>query len=99
MKVVFRTSALADIAGIHRYIAHDNLQAAAVVAERIFRATWRLELFPLSGRKGAVEGTRELVVPRLPYIVVYEVTAATVDIIAVFHAAQDRPRRSPSSEG
>jgi plasmid stabilization system protein ParE len=40
----------------------------------------------------AVETTRELVVPRLPYIAVYHVMDDEVQIIAAFHAAQNVPR-------
>ncbi len=50
-------------------------------------------MFPLSGRRGSVEGTYELVVPRLPYIAVYRITAF-VEIVAIFHAAQDRSEES-----
>lgn len=43
------------------------------------------------GRSGAEPGTREWVVPRLPYIVVYEAHEVRDEIIviAVFHGAQD----------
>lgn len=92
MKVVFRKSALFDIENIHRFIARDNPHAAKQVAARIRDATRRLEQFPLSGRRGAVEGTHELIVSRLPYIVVYEIMSETVEVMAVFHAAEDRDR-------
>ena len=55
----------------------------------------RLADFQLSGRRGAVDGTRELVVSRLPFIAVYRVMEAYVEIVAVFHAAQDKPRGTP----
>lgn len=44
------------------------------------------------GRIGRVEGTREWVVPRLPYIVVYMLREERDElvVIAVFHGAQDR---------
>jgi plasmid stabilization system protein ParE len=44
------------------------------------------------GHAGRVPGTFEWVVPRLPYIVVYEVDQAEGQVIvtAVFHGAQDR---------
>jgi toxin ParE1/3/4 len=54
------------------------------------------------GRAGRDEGTREWVVPRLPYMVVYEVDEDRneVIVIAVFHGAQDwrarlKERREP----
>jgi toxin ParE1/3/4 len=92
MKVYFTTAARADIATIHEYISRDNPQAARRVVAAIERSTDRLTLFPYSGRPGAVEATRELIVPRLPYIAVYRVMEAAVEIISVFHAKQDRPR-------
>jgi len=49
-----------------------------------------LEIFPESGRPGNAPPTREIVVPGLPYIVVYAVAGTDVEIIAVFHAARDR---------
>jgi toxin ParE1/3/4 len=92
MIVRFSPSAKADIQSIYDYIASDNRVAAARVVAAIESATDRLSLFPLSGRIGAVEETRELVIPRLPYIAVYHVTDDEVQIIAIFHAAQDIPR-------
>jgi addiction module RelE/StbE family toxin len=92
MKVLFSTAARADIAAIHDYIAARNPQAARSATAQIEKSTDRLSQFPHSGRLGAIAGTRELVVRRLPYIVVYRVTEEAVEIVAVFHAAQDIPR-------
>ena len=92
MNVTFTKAAQADIAEIHRYIAWENPAAASNVVAAIERATTRLSIFPLSGRIGAVETTRELVIPKLPFIAVYQITTDAVEIIAVFHAAQDKPR-------
>jgi toxin ParE1/3/4 len=60
---------------------------------RIETAIDRLVTFPESGRRGRVEGTRELVVPDTPFIVAYRPTGSTVDILSVVHSA----RRWPSS--
>jgi addiction module RelE/StbE family toxin len=92
MKVSFTEAARRDIAAIYDYISRDNPEAAKRVIAAIERATDRLSPFPFSGRIGAVEATRELVIPGLPYIGVYSVTEDAVEIIAVFHAKQDRPR-------
>jgi toxin ParE1/3/4 len=89
--VRFSKEAHDDILRIHDYIAKENPSAAASVIAAIEQSTERLADFPLSGRTGAVEGTRELVLQRLPFIVVYRVTEL-VEIIAVFHAAQNIPR-------
>ena len=88
----FRQSALADVAALHDYIANSNPRAAKRTVQRIQTSIDRLKQFPRIGRQGAVPGSRELVVSGLPYIVVYEVTSQSVEIIAVFHASIDRDR-------
>jgi len=49
--------------------------------------------FPHSGRIGRVEGTRELPLPPLPFIVVYRVVeqANIVETVNVIHAVQRWP--------
>ena len=47
-------------------------------------------MFPASGRLGQVPGTREVVVPGLPYVVVYTHDETRVDVVAIFHGAQKR---------
>jgi toxin ParE1/3/4 len=107
MTVQFLPEAQSDIQSIFDFIAlHDPVMASRVVGQ-IQRATDRLAVFPFSGRVGAVVPTRELVVPRLPYIVVYSVgpdsldpdslgpdslDIDTVTVIAVFHTSQNSPR-------
>ncbi len=94
MKLRFSRAAKADIQSIFDYIAKDNPRIAARVVGEIETATQRLAQFPLSGRAGAVHETRELVVPRLPYIAVYQITLDAVEIIAIFHAVHNKPRSS-----
>ncbi len=92
MRVSFSKASQIDIQSIFDYILPENPAAARRVVTAIESATTRLEEFPLSGRTGAVEGTRELVITQLPYIVVYRVRQDFVEIVAVFHAAQNKPR-------
>ena len=90
MTIHWRRPAVNDLANIRDTIARDNPVAAGTVIERILRSVERLERFPLSGRSGRVTGTREIVVPGLPYIVVYIGASDAIDIVAVFHGAQSR---------
>jgi addiction module RelE/StbE family toxin len=92
MRVQFSRAAQADIQSIYDFIAFENPAAAKRVISEIELAVNRLADFPLLGRTGAVENTRELALSRLPYIVVYAVGEDAVEIIAVFHAAQDKQR-------
>lgn len=90
MTIRWRLEAVTDLARIREHIALDRPRSAVAVTEAVLRATDRLEAFPRSGRTGVVPGTRELVVPGLPYIVVYLEDGASVDVIAVVHSARDR---------
>jgi addiction module RelE/StbE family toxin len=76
---------------IFDYIEGDSLQAAIVVDNRIRVQIERLAEFPESGRPGRVEGTRELVIHRTPYIAAYRTVGDTVRILRVLHGAQRWP--------
>ena len=73
------------------YIAEHNPAAAARLEQRIIDATDQLVEHPHLGRAGRVPGTRELVVARTPYIVVYEIDRDVVRILRVLHTAQRWP--------
>ncbi|WP_054142972.1 type II toxin-antitoxin system RelE/ParE family toxin [Bosea sp. AAP35] len=52
-------------------------------------AARKLPRFPALGRLGRQPETRELSVSGLPYLIVYEVGAEAVTILAIFHTARD----------
>jgi toxin ParE1/3/4 len=79
--------------GIHARIAADNPAAAKRVVQTIEHATYRLREFPSSGRSGRIAGTSELIVHRLPYIIVYRVKEGELQILRVFHTAIEWPER------
>ena len=91
MPVVWAPQAIEDIARITRYIAAENPVAAVHVARELLVAGDSLAVFPRRGRPGSLPGRRELVAVT-PYIIVYRLLADdTVDILRIWHAAQDRP--------
>ena len=47
--------------------------------------------FVIFDRRGRIVGTRELVFPGLPYIVAYRIKDQIVDIVRIYHGAQDWP--------
>ena len=47
--------------------------------------------FPNRGRLGKKEGTRELVMSPLPYIVVYDVREDATYVVRILHGAQQWP--------
>jgi toxin ParE1/3/4 len=89
--IFWSADATADLRGLRRYIAQDAPGTAAVVVARLREAVEGLEQFPSRGRPGRQAGTRELVVPRTPYVVVYRVTDEAVQVLRILHGAQDWP--------
>ena len=70
-----------------RHIQQDNPAAARNVAQAVIDRIEQLAAFPGLGRPGEVKGTRELVSP--PYVVVYRSTEEIVEILHIWHGAQD----------
>jgi toxin ParE1/3/4 len=83
--------ALADVERIARRIAEDKPLAAPPFVAEVRRSVDRLTDFPLLGRAGPADDTRELVVHR-NYLVTYRVRADEVQVLQVWHVARDRPR-------
>lgn len=91
MKVVWLREASSALDIHYDYLASRNPKAATFVFRRIVDSTKRLRQFPESGRQGRFLGTREVIVPGIPYIVVYRVSASAVEILRVFHTSTDWP--------
>ena len=67
-----------------------NPRAAHVMAVRILESARRLREQPAIGRPGRITGTREWTVDRTPYLLVYRVQDGAVQVLHVWHEAQDR---------
>jgi toxin ParE1/3/4 len=70
------------------YLQGESAGGAIAVRRRVLETVQRLGQMPRSGRVGRVEGTREAVVPRSPYIVVYRVSDQAVEVIGIWHGAR-----------
>lgn len=90
MKIIWLASAEHDLDALTDYIAEDNPQTALQVFTYIRHAIEKLKTYPHLGREGRITRTRELIIPQLPYIVVYTVTKE-VRILAVLHTSRKWP--------
>jgi len=92
MKVILREAAYGDLDRIFDWIAKDRPRSAHAVIERILESAERLGRFPHLGHVGRLPNTFEWVVPGLPYVLVYRISAdpGVIDVITVVHGAQDR---------
>lgn len=91
MRLRWSAFAAIDREAIFDFIAVGSPQAAATVDERIRKQIEGLVQFPEKGRIGRVEGTRELVIDRTPFIVVYCIVNDVVRILRLLHGAQIWP--------
>lgn len=92
--VTWSREALDDIKVQVKHIAKDSPVAATRVADRI-RDTGKALGDMATGRPGRVTGMYEKSVPRLPYIIAYELTnqggQEAVAILRVIHTSRDWP--------
>ena len=73
------------------YIAQDNPLAAIGQDEEIERQVSMLMLHPKIGRSGRLKGTRELVISRTPFVVIYRVQVNHIEVIRLLHSSQKWP--------
>ncbi len=91
MELRWTEEAASDLEQITDYLFQNAPERAAELVRRIYNAPAALPAFPYRGRAGKKEGTRELVLPSLPYIVVYQVTGEVIHIVRILHGAQKWP--------
>jgi toxin ParE1/3/4 len=91
MQVRWSPAAAEDPFRIIEYIRQENPGAAERIARTIYDGAGSLKSFPSKGRTGRVEGTRELPLPPLPFVVVYRVRKEIAEIANVIHGAHRWP--------
>lgn len=77
--------AMGDLGSVLEYIAADDAESAQRVAQAFRSPSERVDQFPQMGRNGAEMSTRELVVPGLPYVLVYRERGPTIQISRLLH--------------
>ncbi len=91
MTVALTDAAREDLADIYAYYAQRTLDSADRVVGTILAATDGLAQFPLMGRPGEVPTTRERIVTRYPYRIVYHIEGDTIEVWRIVHGAQHWP--------
>jgi toxin ParE1/3/4 len=92
LNVNFTPQARDDLASIRDWIAEDDERAADRVVARIVQTAMMFGQFPLLGRAGLVENTREFSVVGLPYLIVYRIGSDTdVNVLTIIHTRRKYP--------
>ena len=93
MKVVWTRRAIRHLIALRAHIATDSERNAAIVAQRILAAVDLLRLQPEIVRPGRILVTRELIIPRSPYLIPYRVKKERLEPIAIFDGHQKWPSK------
>ena len=79
-----------DLEEISNYLYLHHPSFAASTIQRLYNSAKSLKQFPFAGRMGKKNGTRELVLAPLPYLMIYLVDEESVHILRFLHTSQDR---------
>jgi toxin ParE1/3/4 len=91
MRIRWTPAAAEDLEHIKNYLSEHLPQFAQSTVLELYEAVRSLKATPRRGRPGREEGTRELLLPRLPYIVVYRTKEQAIEVLHIYHGAQNRP--------
>jgi len=92
MTILWSPEAIDDLTSIRAYIAEDNPAAARGVVLHIMQNIEQLlSSNPQMGRPSRVPGTRELVIPKTPFVVPYRLQRNVIQILRVYHGARRWP--------
>ena len=92
MRIGWTDPALDDLTHICDHSsAHFGPNRGRRTALEIYEAVDSLASFPHIGRVGRKPGTSELVLHRLPFIVIYRIKEGVVEIVRILHGAQKWP--------
>lgn len=90
MRLRWTPAAAEDLESIYTYLSEHHPSFVQPTIRLLYDSARSLRNFTERGRPGTIPETRELVLPRLPYIIVYRVTDQVIEILRIYHGAQDR---------
>jgi toxin ParE1/3/4 len=91
MRIRWTPAAAADLGDISNYLKDRHPHYRQPTIRKLYEVIRSLKDSPHRGRLGREEGTRELLFPPLPYIAVYRVKEHDIEVLRIYHAAQNRP--------
>jgi toxin ParE1/3/4 len=95
MTLVWSPESIRDLSALRAYIAeHDPASAKRIALHILYCVENLLSENPKLGSAGRVPGTRELVIPKTPYVVPYRLRNGAIEIIRVYHTSRRWPDRS-----
>jgi plasmid stabilization system protein ParE len=94
MKIVWTRRAERHLREAYQYWAVEKSEAGAdIMLDRIPAAAELLQGNPEIGRPGRIPTTRELALKPLPFLMVYRVRPAKIEMLALLHGARKWPQQ------
>ena len=90
MRIRWIPAAAADLQHISDYLKEHHPQYRELTVRKNYSAIQSLKEWPNRSRAGREQGTRELSFPPLPSIAVYRVKEQDIEVLSVWHGAQER---------
>jgi toxin ParE1/3/4 len=90
MRIQWTPAAAADLQNLSDYLKDHHPHHRQPTVRKVYAAVQSLKEWPYRGRVGREEGTRELLFPPLPYIAVYRVKGQSIEVLRIYHGAQER---------
>ena len=90
MRIRWTPSAAADLQQISDYLKDHHPNYRQPTVRKLYETIRALKQMPHRGRPGREEGTREIAFPATPYVAVYRVREGAIEILRIWHGAQDR---------
>lgn len=89
MRLRWTIPAANDLESIKNYLERHYPRFAEPTVRTIYQQIHTLRSTPQGGRPGHRNGTRELSLSPLPYIVVYAVKSEAIEVLHIYHGSQD----------
>lgn len=83
--------AVEDLNSAYDHLSTESPHLIPMTIEVILSSIKQIKMFPESGRPGRVDGTRELVITTIPFIVVYRKKSETLEILSILHQLRKWP--------
>jgi toxin ParE1/3/4 len=90
MRIRWTPAAAADLQQISEYLRQHHPQYRQSTLRKLYETVRGLKEAPYRGKPGRIEGTREVLFPPLPYVAVYRIQAEAIEVLRIWHTAQDR---------
>ncbi len=89
MRIRWTVPAADDLESIKNYLQRRFAHFAEPTVRTIYQRIRSLKTAPHRGRPGHRNGTRELPLAPLPYVVVYTLEPEIIEILHIYHGSQD----------